>query len=171
MIELSQAKKIRKRLNQTAKINLIYGVARLIEMQRQFAVEFGLNLQQIFPQIAEYVRHENMLEEILSWLTNGTQGASKINKLMRALADHQLALLTALDGVAKKTLLELNQTSTPMKKIKRLLSTVFHFNKDNSNWKNLFYDSELRYKRLVVPGFVNAYIQYREKEKKVQEKN
>lgn len=137
---------------------LVQGLANLIAGQKQFAEEFGLSLNRLFPQSEENLQVSDLKKSLAQWLMDESpETQMQLQQLFDALAQHQLALIAALDGIALQTLSEVT-TQLPDTTIRFALSQ--HAAK---KWLRTLQDNKyLRYQKLIAPGFVESYIKSRE---------
>jgi hypothetical protein len=148
-----------EKLPNTVTLNiLIHGLANLIAGQKQFAEEFGLSLNRLFPETDENLQAPNLKQLLLHWLMDdSSQAQTQLQQLFDALAQHQLALMAAIDGVALQTLSELT-TQMPDNTLRFVLTQ-----QTPKKWLRTLQDNQrLRYQKLIAPGFVESYIKSRE---------
>jgi len=74
------------------------GLAELVEGQRQFAEEFGLPYERVFTTAFEPFKGRDTGAVIHEWLSSDTDHAEEVRILLRDLADHQWALIAALES-------------------------------------------------------------------------
>lgn len=139
---------------------LVAGLERLVEGQKQFAEEFGLSFSRIFPNTEELGQEKGVTQLIREWLTGETEQAEEnLQQLFDALVKHQLALTAALDGIALQAIQELtSKRKNTRTGIQALLSK-----KPKMASHELKNNQRLRFQRIIVPGFINAYMRVREK--------
>lgn len=132
------------------------GLCQLIEGQKRFADEFGLNLGRVFPHIDGNLQGEALADLIEGWLqTDAAEIGIILQHLFNAVATHQLALMGALDGIAIQTLATL-AAQEPANKLRRFVYPI------KNTAQELKKNQQLRYQKLVIPGFVDTYIKMRE---------
>jgi hypothetical protein len=78
---------------------LIEGVSQLVEGQRRFAEEFGLTYERVFRDGFESFKGRNVGDVLREWLRGEGGDAQDVERLLQDLADHQFALLTAVEIV------------------------------------------------------------------------
>lgn len=145
---------------------LIAGLTGLIAGQKQFAEEFGLNLSRVFPDLEDLWQSNDFKPILANWLKidEEGEGAIRLRQLFEVLAKHQLALMAALDGIAMQTLNEISIATETAKPAKTWLQNFQ--GKPSNNKANALDDlknnHQLRYQRLIMPGFLDAYIRIRE---------
>lgn len=151
------------RTNKVALAIMLQGVARLIEGQLKFADEFGLGRKRVFPEVHELLTDNNIEQVLTSLLASGDEGLKSWCDLFDALIAHQLALMTAIEGVVLHTMTVVEDRTkrkyNPLQVIKQLFKrktfgTIF----STEHYKN---NRQVRYKELIVPGFIDSYIQTR----------
>ncbi|QLH41622.1 MAG: hypothetical protein HWD59_02085 [Coxiellaceae bacterium] len=140
---------------------LINGLAQLIEGQKRFATEFGLSTARVFPGLDHLLQTEDLASSLQQWLLQGDVGIGQMQQLFACLAQHQLALMAALDGIALQTINTLAGQLHSNGPLKSRLSGLLKSGEQQS-WQNLKANQQLRYQKLIVPGFVDTYIQVRE---------
>jgi hypothetical protein len=134
------------------------GLVRLIEGQKRFAEEFGLNLQRLFPEVEEVLLNNDFGKVIQEWLETA-EGVRNLQQMFESLVKHQLALISALDGIALQTIRELTT-----KELNAKLRLGLRLNKSAiDHVHELKNNQQLRYQKLIVPGFIDAYVKTREK--------
>jgi hypothetical protein len=81
---------------------LVDGLTQLVEGQRCFADEFGLSYSRVFSDGFEAFKGQDVGTVVTNWLQGRDQAARGIASLLRDLADHQLALLQAVEDVTRQ---------------------------------------------------------------------
>lgn len=148
--------------NQEPQQVLIDGLVHLIEGQKKFAEEFGLNLARVFPKGYEELQSTNIRELLHQWCVSDIDGANYLQHLFEALIQHQLALVAALDGVALHIMQAITKPQSQM--LSQLLKNLRKKTSAATTWiETLQQNQQLRYQQLIVPGFIDAYIKIREK--------
>jgi hypothetical protein len=74
------------------------GLSRLIEGQHRFAQEFGIANDRVFSDAFEAFKGQPSIRVIDGWLDDGSEGARRLDGLLRDLADHQVALVSAVQA-------------------------------------------------------------------------
>lgn len=80
---------------------IVEGFGQLVEGQRQFAEEFGLPYERVFSDGFEAFKGREVRDVIRELLQGKGGGADELGRLLRDLADHQLALLCAVETVTR----------------------------------------------------------------------
>ncbi|MCK4608335.1 MAG: hypothetical protein KAT71_02545 [Gammaproteobacteria bacterium] len=135
---------------------LLKGIVRLIAGQLHFADEFGLNRERVFPGLQELLQGANINAGLQQLLADGKNRGEQLQAIFDALVDQQLILTTALDSVAIQAVQVLEEKIASNKTSKSKLQTVV---------SELKHNQKARYRDLVVPGFLNAYVKICSKEK------
>jgi hypothetical protein len=129
------------------------GLAKLCDSQKRFAEEFGLSLTQVFPQLHEEFFTKHNLESLITcWLRSDSTNFLALKFLFSALQDHQVGLIAGLDGIALHTLQYRWDEIGWLQKMYPRSSEV----------KELQQNQQLRYQKLIVPGFINTYLHSRD---------
>jgi hypothetical protein len=139
---------------------LVRGVARLVEGQRQLAQELGLKDERVFLSDHEHFRNGDVEAVLRQWLLAGPDGVGAIRDLFDDLCEHQLALIRAVDGVALSAL-RAHAPSGPMAWLQRARDRIFGF----SRLRTLVEDEQARFQRIVAPALACSYARAREADK------
>lgn len=78
---------------------LVEGVSQLVEGQRRFAEEFGLTYERVFHDGFEAFKGREVRDVLHEWVQGDGGDAAALERLFQDLADHQFALLTAVEQV------------------------------------------------------------------------
>ncbi len=81
---------------------IVDGFGQLVEGQRRFAEEFGLPYERVFSDGFEAFKGRDVRGVIRDWLQGKGGGADELDRLLRDLAEHQLALLCAAEAVSRE---------------------------------------------------------------------
>lgn len=76
---------------------LVEGLTQLVEGQRRFADEFGLNYERVFSDGFEAFKGRSVEDVLAEWLAADNDTADALTTLIQDLADHQLALVAAVE--------------------------------------------------------------------------
>jgi hypothetical protein len=142
-------KKNRKALSSRSISELVSGVSRLVDGQKQFADEMGLPYARIFQDGFEAFKDAPVEEVILSWLSAGSGGHKNIEQLFVDLLGHQMALVEALAEIR-------TQSPTQPTSLQNLFGL---FRSDNSHHTQASHRS---YMEVTAPAFIAAYARARE---------
>ncbi|ALC17983.1 hypothetical protein DSOUD_3263 [Desulfuromonas soudanensis] len=145
---------------------LMQGLARLIEGQRCFAEEFGLAYGRVFCEEFEDFKGNTPDEVFRLWADGGEEGILRLTRVFDDLVYHQLALVAALDGVARETVAELSPRRVAEQAPGWLGLKPFVWRSYRLLHRKLEHNPNLRHARLVLPGFVKGYVRCREEWKK-----
>lgn len=144
---------------------VILGMADLIQGQRQFSEEFGLPLNQVFPNSYKALFGHRAKDFVSTLFQSGSLNAEEIKALFDDLTMHQVAIFSSLDGIAKEGLLQLKPEtiqSTGKGKVRdahawRIFKIYFEELAQNAN---------LRFEKIISNGLVKKYIQIRKSKRK-----
>lgn len=139
---------------------LVHGLAGLVAAQRCFAEEFGLGYGRVFSDGYEPFKGRRPEDVVREWLGGGDEGLSKLQHLFDDLAQHQLALVGALDGVAVEAIRFLEGGKNARKGWRRLWP--FRPPQGELLRRQLAGDSALRHARVVLPGGAHGYVRARD---------
>ena len=142
---------------------LVAGVARLVEGQRCFADEFGLNYSRVFSDEYESFKGQSPEKVVRQWLLEGEEGAGKLQRLLDDLLRHQLALIGGLEGVARQVVVQLSPEEVEKQSSRILGLRPFVWRRYRRLHRRYLEDQQIRLKDLVIGGFVSGYVQEREK--------
>lgn len=144
---------------------VILGMADLIQGQRQFADEFGLPLNRVFPNSYKALYGHRAKDFVSILFETGSQNVNEIKNLFDDLTMHQVALFSSLDGIAEEGLKQL----TP----EIIQSTGKGKVRDSHAWRIFkIYHEELasnpclRFEKVISNGLVAKYIRARQLNKK-----
>lgn len=154
---------VQKKSTRAGVLAMIRGTANQIIVQLRLASEFGLPHSDIFSEDFRGLNRGEIESLIIDWLRNGDEGLENINQLHSDLLAHQIAVISGLDGIVQETLKSLapeeNRTKAGQLSTKK---------KDLKVYAEVFQDLNenivKRHQRIVVPGFVSAYIKARDKQ-------
>lgn len=141
---------------------LTEGITRLIEVQRLFADEFGLSYQRVFQSDFEPFKDRPPQEVLLEWLHDGIKGAGALAQILEDLSEHQIALISGLDGIASQALKELHPKNHKKKGVGVLGVRPMAWQHYRKYHKKLTSNKTARHQQLILPGFVSHYVQTRE---------
>jgi hypothetical protein len=141
---------------------LTEGITRLIEVQRLFADEFGLSYQRVFQSDFEPFKDRPPQDILLEWLHDGPRGAGALAQILEDLSEHQVALISGLDGIATQALAELNPRKHKKKGVGVLGVRPMAWKHYKKFHEQMTDNKTARHQQLVLPGFVTHYVQTRE---------
>ncbi|KPJ67628.1 MAG: hypothetical protein AMJ43_02985 [Coxiella sp. DG_40] len=161
-----QSGKLTKRTNKSTKNStpalqiVVQGIVGLIKQQMQFADEVGLDRQRIFPIIYEYLEDDNLENKLEVLFKDGENNSLQLQSIFRAIKNHQLVLTAALDGVALQTIKVLEARILSDRSLRKQLQTIFNSKKPiATSLLDFKHNQQARYRELVIPGFINTYMQ------------
>jgi hypothetical protein len=138
---------------------VVKGMAQLIQGQRQFANEFGLSSARVFPQTYHLLDGKNPKAFLKQIFRSGEPGIKQLQDLFTDMVEHQLALFSAIDAVAKEAIHSLSPKNIQIENPYRFGSN-WRFYK--SYHKQFQADTNIRFNLIVAPGFVKKYSKIRE---------
>jgi hypothetical protein len=134
---------------------LVHGIARLIEGQRQFADEFGLSLNRVFPNSYEALEGQTPTQLAISLFTSDWNSIAELENMFDDLISHQVALFSALDGIANETLNHMGDEGLGDGKSKVNDARAWRLHKERL--QELMDNDALRFEKLIAAGFVDNY--------------
>ncbi len=144
--------------------SILQGITRLTEGQLQFSQEFGLTHERVLPELAELFESKDIELTLNGWLFDEKRGEHYFSLLLNALIDHQLALISGLDGVCVQALNTINGKHAEKESLMtRLTRTLAKEKEQAQTLHDLKHNSQLRYQKVLAPGFINAYMKSRER--------
>ncbi|WP_429884449.1 type VI secretion system-associated FHA domain protein [Geoalkalibacter halelectricus] len=146
---------------------LIAGLARMIEGLRCFADEFGLAQWRVLGANWEEFQGRGAEEVLRGWLRDEKQGAERIERLFEDLMDHQMALLGGLEGVAREAAEQFNPRQVRQRAPRMLGLSPGLWRNYCRHFQEVTDSDHQLYRSLLLPGFVTAYAQAREKSREV----
>lgn len=149
---------------------LVHGIARLIEGQRQFADEFGLSLNRVFPNSYKALEGQTPTQLAISLFTADWKSISELEDMFHDLISHQVALFSALDGIANETLAHMGDEGLGNGKGKLNDARAWRLHKERL--QELRENDALRFEKLIAAGFVDNYaktLEQRESKTKTEE--
>ncbi len=144
---------------------LVQGLAQLAEGQRCFADEFGLKYGRVFSNEYEPFKGQQPEKIIRQWLCEGEEGAQRLQLLLDDLLKHQLALISALEGIANETVDQLSPERVEKRSVRVLGLRPFAWRNYRNLHRRYAEDQQLRLKNLVIGGFIAGYVREREKKR------
>ena len=151
---------------------LVHGIARLIEGQRQFADEFGLSLNRVFPNSYESLEGQTATQHAISLFTADWKSISELEDMFDDLISHQVAVFSALDGIANETLKHMGDHGLTEGKSKLNDARAWRLHKERL--QELMDNDALRFEKLIAKGFIDDYaktFEARHKSEKKQKQN
>lgn len=143
---------------------LLDGLCRLIEGQQQFADEFGLGPVRVFPHSSEHFEGRSPRDVLHQWFRAGDESVPALQQLFEDMMQHQLALMGGLDGVAVAALQYTSAEAVRQAHGGRLLTSGRAWKRHNQRVQELLDNPNLRFQRVLAPGFLEQYIRRREGE-------
>ncbi len=143
---------------------LLDGLCRLIEGQQQFADEFGLGPVRVFPHSSEHFEGRSPRDVLHQWFRAGDESVPALRQLFEDMMQHQLALMGGLDGVAVAALQYTSAEAVRQAHGGRLLTSGRAWKRHNQRVQELLDNPNLRFQRVLAPGFLEQYIRRREGE-------
>ena len=134
---------------------LVHGIARLIEGQRQFADEFGLSLNRVFPNSYKSLEGQTPTQHAISLFTADWNSITELENMFNDLILHQVALFSALDGIANETLNQMGDDGLGDGKSKVNDARAWRLHK--ARLQELMDNDALRFEKLIAAGFVDNY--------------
>ena len=148
---------------------LVHGIARLIEGQRQFADEFGLSLNRVFPNSYQSLEGQTATQHAISLFSADWKSISELEDMFDDLISHQVALFTALDGIANETLKHMGDHGLTDGKSKVNDARAWRLHKERL--QELMENDALRFEKLIAKGFIDDYARTFEERHKTQKKD
>ncbi len=142
---------------------VVDGMARLIEGQRQLADEFGLSLARVFPRSVELLEGRSPEDALTELFRSGAARTDELQALFEDMIVHQLALVGALDGIALAAMQHLSPEQLKEDYPERRMSDARAWRYYKERLRDLVENDNLRFQGVVGTGFVNGYLQAREK--------
>jgi len=137
---------------------LLAGIVRLVEGQRQLAQELGLKDERVFPSVAAMFRESRPEAAMDRWMRE-PDGPKAIRDLFDDLCAHQLALVRAVDGVAVSAL-QTRRSGWPLRWLQRLRDRL----PGGGSSRRLVEDDQARFQHVVAPAFALTYTRAREED-------
>lgn len=145
---------------------VILGFADLIQGQRQFADEFGLSLNRVFPNSYNALHGHRAKDVVATLFQSGNHNAKEVKNLFNDLITHQVAIFSALDGIAEESLEQLKPNDIQYSKTAKV--------RDAHAWRifkqmhsEYVENSNRRFEKIVSNGFIKKYI-YSRKENRTK---
>ena len=153
-----------KKENKNIIETILLGITNLVEGQLQFSQEFGLADERVLPKQAKFLSGKSVKKTLSKWLDDKDNGAEYFDQLLKSLVDHQLALISGLDGICVQALNMVEDKHIEKKSLLTKLSGVLAREKESErSLIELKSNTQLRYQQVLAPGFINAYMKSREK--------
>ena len=148
--------------------SLVHGIARLIEGQRQFADEFGLSHSRVFPHSFEALEGQTPTQLAISLFSADWKSITDLENMFQDMIMHQVALFSALDGIAKETLNHMGDEGLSDGRSKVNDARAWRLHKERL--EELLENDTLRFDKLIASGFVGNYVKTRERRHKSDRK-
>ena len=129
------------------------GMARLVEELRDFVEAFGLAAEPVFQDLFEPFKDRRTEDVLREWLRGGQEGSCRLQALIDDLLDHQVALVSALDGIAAETVAQIGNCG-------RRRGPLAWSSRERRR-KELAEYPRLRHALVVVPGLAQEYLRIR----------
>jgi len=143
---------------------VVKGMAKLIQGQMQFAEEFGLSHARVFPQSHHDLDGKNPEKWLKQIFRSGEPGVQQLSDLFNDMVEHQLALFSAIDAVAKEALTSLSPKNVQSENPRRFATHGSKWRFYKSYHKEFQINDSFRFNMIVAPGFVKKYSTIRENE-------
>lgn len=140
---------------------LARGLAHMVEELKAFADSFELDYRRVFRFDFEPFRSRPTEEVLREWLRGREEGSRRLQELFEDLADHQVALISALDSIAAEAVTRLAPQSR--------LPGPLGWRSAKRRQSELARDPHLRHAQLVLPGFTREYLRVREERRAIYE--
>ncbi|MFV2059353.1 MAG: type VI secretion system-associated FHA domain protein [Gammaproteobacteria bacterium] len=141
---------------------VVQGMSLLIQGQRQFAEEFGLSNARVFPQ-SHYLLDGQSPDKCLKQIfRSGDLGIAQLQEIFNDMIEHQLALFSAIDAVAKEALTSLSPKNVQSENPSRFTTGGNKWRFYKSYHKEFQVNDSFRFNMIVAPGFVKKYSSIRE---------
>jgi len=150
--------------------SLLIGLAQLVDSQRRFADEYGLDLGQVFNSDLSEIQKRGSVTVLQEWLEGQDPDAStKLDKLFEDLTHHQVGILGSLDKIAQRTIKYLGPelTTKNLHGLARLGPVWPHYKVRN---RKLAADQQSRKKLIISPGVAYGYTRIKNKVSKKRAK-
>ena len=147
---------------------LVHGIARLIEGQRQFADEFGLSLRRVFPHSYKSLEGQTATQHAISLFSADWKSIAELEQMFDDLISHQVALFSALDGIANETLKHMGDDGLADGKTKVNDARAWRLHKERL--QELLDNDALRFEKLIAKGFIDSYARTLERQQKSDKK-
>ncbi len=141
---------------------VVAGIARLVEGMRCFADEFGLARGRVLAEVCDDLQGHRPEDILRGWLRGGEEGAQRIHHLFDALASHQMALVSGLEGVARETVSHFNPQQFQQRAPRVFGLRPGVWRSYCSYYRELVANDHQLHQKLVLPGFLAAYARARE---------
>ena len=151
----------RSKTNKLGK-TVVKGLAQLIQGQRQFAEEFGLSSARVFPQSHHRLDGQSPEKLLKQIFRSGEPGIEQLQELFNDMVEHQLALFSAIDAVAKETLLSLSPKNVQSENPSRFSTNGNKWSFYKSYHQEFQLNDNFRFNMIVAPGFIKKYSMTRE---------
>ncbi|VAW92903.1 hypothetical protein MNBD_GAMMA22-520 [hydrothermal vent metagenome] len=141
---------------------VVKGITQLIQGQRQFAEEFGLNSARVFPKSHSLLDVQNPKKLLKQIFRSGEPGIVQLQGLFSDMVEHQLALFNSIDAVAQQALNSLSPETINNEHPSRLVTAGGKWRFYKNYHKEFLVNTNLRFNEIVAPSFVKSYSSNRE---------
>ncbi len=148
--------------NTTLGKTVVKGMALLIQGQRQFADEFGISNARVFPQSHHLLDGKSPEKCLKQIFRSGEPGIQQLQELFNDMIEHQLALFSAIDAVAKEALNSLSPNNVQSENPGWLSTSGSKWRFYKSYHKEFQVNDNFRFNMIVAPGFIKKYSMIRE---------
>lgn len=139
---------------------VINGLAKLVECQREFAHEYGLGIEKVFPDSFNVLIGNRVKDIVTLLFEKGSKNTLEMKLLFNDLIAHQIALNSGLNGIAEEGLIQLNPKIIQSDS----LSTVTD-KRDAHSWRifimyygEIYKNSNSRIDKIISSGLIKKYI-------------
>ncbi len=141
---------------------VVKGITQLIQGQRQFAEEFGLNSARVFPKSYHLLDGQSPKKLLKQIFRSGDPGIAQLQGLFSDMVEHQLALFNSIDAVAKEALNSVSEETIDSELSSRWVTSGAKWRFYKHYHKEFQINNNLRFNAIVAPGFVKSYSSIRE---------
>ncbi len=141
---------------------VVKGITQLIQGQRQFAEEFGLNSARVFPKSHHLLDGQSPNKLVMQIFRSGEPGVAQLQGLFSDMVEHQLALFNSIDAVAKEALNLLSAETINSELPSWWVTSGGKWRFYKHYHKEFQVNNNLRFNAIVAPGFVKNYSSIRE---------
>jgi predicted component of type VI protein secretion system len=141
---------------------VVQGMSMLIQGQRQFAEEFGISNARVFPQSHHLLDGQSPDKCLKQIFRSGETGIEQLQEIFNDMIEHQLALFSAIDAVAKEALTSLSPKNVQSENPSRFATNGNKWRFYKSYHKEFQVNDSFRFNMIVAPGFIKKYTAIRE---------
>jgi len=133
---------------------VVHGLSLLISGQRQFAEEFGLSSARVFPQSHHLLDGQSPDKCLKKIFRSGEPGIIQLQEIFNDMIEHQLALFSAIDAVAKEALTSLSPNIVQDENPSYLATNGSKWRFYKRYHKEFQVNDSFRFNMIVAPGFI-----------------